>query len=700
MSDLDRMKIFTGTLEKKFLFERNRLKEVYDETSAEDFFYVYREAPLSFILKHSRDIFSETYRGYPFYETIIREAVINPLLYAREREKVDAFISEGLKKGLPRYQMQKYEGLLELLTSMESMFSQFNQYFDILIRCEGGPEFVEAVTDAIHATCIEDKKYCDDDRAWKHVRGQVDEIAEAIFTSSSVYAVVLLGILFLRWYPQYAMYLGEYTAKLLEPTSCPEGYVKKRRGINLIHKLMKIDWVVNTVRDTQDVRFMGLWSRIGCTDVDSLIPLPELPVPEYPRDDSFIPSVDGTNIGELQAFLESVEDDPNHLCTRYDRYRYLAAKIDVDQELYQDYDELTDADKAIYEDMELLKCGYEGEMTFLEWEDDGAPNKVLQSHIRTSKEAALEEEKKEKSKRSAISELTKSNEASVAEAKSEAEIVEKLRDAILEANQIIPADTKEEEERNAPKLAALRKIVVDTKKAIAGKGYKDAAKLVNDLSEAIVASDSTINESWDPAFDEELRVFLEGGSEEDVSGGEEKPKPQKPKEDLATKVQNKALDIAAKDSEKAAKAQETRDKLITAGKAVSQKPRRTIGGIKEFVQKFDKMDENRRKEFMLKPGYRHKIMKNVRNVLEFGMVAQFKLAWIPFLALIKHASRLKNDRIRNELARELDAEIKICEEKISDANAEGDKKSKYELMRIKEKLEAERQRVRTNSKFI
>ena len=63
-------------------------------------------------------------------------------------------------------------------------------------------------------------------------------------------------------------------------------------------------------------------------------------------------------------------------------------------------------------------------------------------------------------------------------------------------------------------------------------------------------------------------------------------------------------------------------------------------------------------------------------------------------------SKDKDRRIRNELTRELETEIRICEEKINDANANGDQQEKYKLMRIKDKLTAEKHRVQLNSNFI
>ena len=73
---------------------------------------------------------------------------------------------------------------------------------------------------------------------------------------------------------------------------------------------------------------------------------------------------------------------------------------------------------------------------------------------------------------------------------------------------------------------------------------------------------------------------------------------------------------------------------------------------------------------------------------------------VPVTMICRHYSKIKDSRIRTELARELDTEIQVCQAKIDDANSESDKTEKYKLMRIKSKLEAERDRVKWNSHYL
>ena len=103
---------------------------------------------------------------------------------------------------------------------------------------------------------------------------------------------------------------------------------------------------------------------------------------------------------------------------------------------------------------------------------------------------------------------------------------------------------------------------------------------------------------------------------------------------------------------------------------------------------------------MTEPGFRKKALRNLKLAMLYGSAAKIKLSLIPVVAITRHFSKMKDTRIRNELARELMTEIKVCDEKIQDANANGDHKEKYRLMRIKDKLHAEYVRVMVNSKYV
>ena len=140
--------------------------------------------------------------------------------------------------------------------------------------------------------------------------------------------------------------------------------------------------------------------------------------------------------------------------------------------------------------------------------------------------------------------------------------------------------------------------------------------------------------------------------------------------------------------------------IKNAAKAVAAIPEDTVKSIQNVVSEWDKADDDRRKKYILKPGFRKKIFHNLKLALMYGAVGTCNLLLVPALAVIRHFSKIKDRRIRNELIREVETEIKITDEKISDANSNNDTDKKYKLMRIKSKLEEELARIKSNSKYI
>lgn len=224
---------------------------------------------------------------------------------------------------------------------------------------------------------------------------------------------------------------------------------------------------------------------------------------------------------------------------------------------------------------------------------------------------------------------------------------------------------------------------------------------VNEINEEL----SYISEEEDNDLDKELEKYEKEFDDKNINKSDaEKYEPKKvdaPKpKNLSNKIQFKAQDAEVKQmkkmGEKELKGQERKNAL----KAVAQLPKNIIDNIKKQIHKVDEKDDERRIKYMTEPGFRKKAFRNLKLAIMYGSAAQIKLAFVPITALTRHFSKEKDRRIRNELLNKLETEIKICDEKINDANSEGDKNEKYQLMRIKAKLERERLRVRTNSRYI
>ena len=185
-------------------------------------------------------------------------------------------------------------------------------------------------------------------------------------------------------------------------------------------------------------------------------------------------------------------------------------------------------------------------------------------------------------------------------------------------------------------------------------------------------------------------------------------KPELQKQSLTRKIQNKAIDYDVKMQKRAASAKQAGTELKNAAKAVLRIPGNIVKSLKTGIEEWNTMNENKRKEKILQPGYRTKIFKSLKTAIVYGAIWEYKKYMVIVAFICKQtilhpffkASSERNKRLRNELTAELETEIAVTEEKINDASANGDQRQKYELIRIKKKLEAEKVRVSTNSKYI
>lgn len=706
MASLNVEKILTGTPEKAFLEARKELTEDYNETSANEFFYSYCEQPLSFILKHSREIFSETYFGYDFYVDLIEHYTYDPRRYEIEADKVRNYIDLAKERKLSSNQIEKYEILLERLIQYSSANTNFCKCMLIAASSEGGEEFFENVFDYLY-DIEQDKKMISSSGGYEadNILIKLDNLAEAIFGVKNVYCKMTAGLIFCFRNPSYTPNLIEATRQILSDITINEDIGDIQRLEDCISMLMRDEpvkymlskisgpiggileyWIDIASKKDRALKEAETKTTEATSDIQSSIS-------EHPI------SSDINGLFEIPEILSTESFQDAILCEKYDNYSRLHAIYEAKLEAA-----LVEGG-LIAENASDIVCAIEAELSYMEWEDDGSPNAVIAKHIMTSKEKEEIATAREKEKKSIQGNLIASNVERESAISSESDLCNKIKEDISRLGKIDPiAHLGTSDEKINSIIREVRSNLEIYKKEAKSLNYKRAMDLCNDLEDEIKVSDP-MYESFDNSVDKNLQMFLEGDSlKDDLADMNPKSttngKPIKPKTDLVTKIQNKALDRAAKDEEKLAKNKEKTQKLKNAANAVSSTPKHIIDDAKKLVSDFDKWDDNRRKEFLIKPGYRHKIVKVMKNALITGSVASANMALIPLLALCKHCSKLKDKRIRNELAKELENEIRICEEKINDANSAGDNKSKYELMRIKDKLEAEKTRVRINSNYL
>lgn len=176
--------------------------------------------------------------------------------------------------------------------------------------------------------------------------------------------------------------------------------------------------------------------------------------------------------------------------------------------------------------------------------------------------------------------------------------------------------------------------------------------------------------------------------------------PKKPNPSTAQKVQFKFMDKEAKSYKAKQQRKEKMEEIKGAASAALEVPKGIKNSIDNSVKEWDSWDDERRRKYIIKPGFRKKAFRNLKLAMLYGATTSYSVLMLPITMMVRHYSKQKDRRIRNQLRKELDTELEICKAKIEDAETNGDKKEKYKLMRIKSKLEQERTRVLTNSKYI
>lgn len=119
--------------------------------------------------------------------------------------------------------------------------------------------------------------------------------------------------------------------------------------------------------------------------------------------------------------------------------------------------------------------------------------------------------------------------------------------------------------------------------------------------------------------------------------------------------------------------------------------------VNNSINKVKQMDVNERRKRIMEGGFRFKLFKLIRNAILLGGAAAINpaLAAIGFLvhfALDKQVDR----KVRQNIVKELREELAIVTEKIEDAKGDQNKSKKYQLMRIKTKLENDIERIQYN----
>lgn len=741
MSILNKDEILNGTPQKRFDKKYEELKKNYTEETAQEFYNTYKDESLSFILKNLSLILSE---GCYFGAKFILDIVNNNFIPFHKIASVQTIVEEKIDKcnGL-NVDYDNGTGLYyEMKEILDDELKVLKNTIDLsMIACRnGGEEMLNTVfdyvyeisetgcekelTDIINSVVI----YC--------IEPNTRITLFAYFLVKGYTHVYLLEDL-VRHVPRSAVYDNQDNQPVSSSIDIERYKMDITRAVSIIGKDELVMSRIDTMQFNTKVYIKGLIS-IGL----------EKPKLTYTESTNHFMGLTAA-LEDIYEYTtgDSIVNDINK-CKKYDYLKslknYYESCRDFEILSHDDEDEVSE----IVEKYEDYIDDISSDIAMMEWTDNGEPDSVIKKHIMTQKQIEKEKNEKEEEKKKAKEDAVKKSESEEDELFDYDEDGNKIRKDWKEANKenyearknafhmamnivkgfklksingdpVLPEEFYKGERTTQLVGSFKKESLTDTKIADIKKEFKEKFQKY-DADFKIIYQSETINRN--PVFEIYIQVrktskyyidnmYVEASKDKDeeveefrreIHGDKEKTnvKPQKPKEDLPTKIQNKAIDAEAARQQKRGIRQEKNTKLKNAGKAIMAGPKGWLNSVKKFTDSFNKMDVKRRKEFFLKPGYRHKIFRNAKWALLYGGAARYKLSSLPFAMLIRHFSKDKDRRIRNELTRELETEIRICEEKINDANANGDQQEKYKLMRIKDKLTAEKHRVQLNSNFI
>ncbi len=131
--------------------------------------------------------------------------------------------------------------------------------------------------------------------------------------------------------------------------------------------------------------------------------------------------------------------------------------------------------------------------------------------------------------------------------------------------------------------------------------------------------------------------------------------------------------------------------------AIKQLPSAFKSLVDNTYGRLKRMNRAERKKAMLEGGMYRKLSSLIRNGLRIGTSIALGpvLGSIFFIGSIVHSAHT-SDRIKNEIVADMKQELAITKEKIRDADSNGDKEAKYQLMRIKDQLERDINKVTFN----
>lgn len=671
MFDIDKDKVFYMSKKKVLIREFNNLKSDYSKYNVLKYKSLYVNASLSFILENSQYIFTEPMMGCEFYKNVITSYAIPFHLMESECDKVSDYIEKHMND-MSDCQKELYFDLKNAVDNRyENMKNSIHLYVSIMENADSVIKYYDALYDYMK------------NPEQKHI----DVLAEIITDSDSINLMDSINLL--SYVPELHSNLLEYIkSSYVEKPSVPDDYELNSYTSNVIGRMLKDPYIKELVGSISNVNLRH--TIIGLSEIDDIDAIIELTTEyaEYVSNDQ----IDVTDI--INNIYEDVASQP--LVQEYDdeekAMRLLCQKSVVDTNLaftlvdayYNDEthgnriiekicinnDNVTSIPRDIVEHTKLLqemsdnlKCEI---ISICEkyFTPGGGPSAVVARSIgMNGKDTRMTNQKGEKYDTYTPHQMSNDS-----------------NDEDTDDNDVKHDNDSEKDasdERNDKKDKKMNK-------------YANMKLDDVDLTEFFL-SDEMLSYDY-------IKEKKEKEEKKDDHLIPELIPPQK--KNIFQRIQNKAIDRNVKFKKKVANSSRRAVDARNAAKATASIPKSITSSIRKTVDDWDEMDDNRRKEYMIKPGFRKKYFKALKLcIVHYGAFSINPVLNI-VLFICRRGSKSKDERIKNELIRELKAEIHVTEEKIEDAKSNGDNKQKYQLMRIKEKLTAEVVRIEANTKYV
>ena len=682
MIELNKEKILTGTPVKALHAKFEELKQDYTKYNAIEYESFYSEMALTDLLDGSEYIFTEPMRGCSFYKDLMESCVIPYERISEEYDKVKKYFEAHKKK------------------MSGTMLTEYTDLMDIMERKMASTENTRMMYETFHDnTHANDTFY---NVGFNRYDGVIEESGENPIFSKKTKGLRLIDAITLgvanpeKNGSSLYRYLTE-EAIITDPKT-PKQYQLNAYTTNVVKRMMRDSYISEKVNALGNMNLRTLLKGLAKEDQSDFI---NSALMESHTVDDLMVSTGENSVNQIFDDLEnrniydeseSVEKMHNLMCEKAivamnESFLAMDALYGVTAESTANWDPIVERLCIESSSIEKIPTDINEQVGML---------KNLSEKIDSEYQVAYESYFKSNGDASRVVAQT-TGELPMYRPTKASEI--KKDDQSLDSQNDEDDTDDDDEDEDTPDTSSSAKSdeqrAADRDAAKARQTAKYANMDISDFNfnEASEDEDEKDNKSGNATSDAK-------SSDEDVSAKPiEVEKPQK--RPFFQRIQNRALDANAKFHKHLSKLKRTSIDAKNAAKATGKIPSGINGMIKKQIDDWEEMDDDRRKEYIIKPGSRKKVFRALKIAIEHGIAFAINPLLNIVLLIAQKLSHEKDIRIRNELVRELQAEKTVVNAKIEDMS--GDPKmrnEKYRMMRIKDKLDAEIVRISANSNYV